>query len=70
MERVADDYEELDRYASLAMGLGVYIRWRRAHRAEMPESRPVALLILKVVTYAGSSSRMISMSLGTSSAEA
>lgn len=37
MERVADDYEELDRYASLAMrwGWGFYVRWRRAHKAEM-----------------------------------
>lgn len=37
MERVADGYEELDRYASLAMrwGWGFYVRWRRAHKAEM-----------------------------------
>jgi hypothetical protein len=43
MERVADEYEELDRYASLAVrwGWGFYLRWRRAHEAEMrqPESR-------------------------------
>jgi hypothetical protein len=37
MERVADDYEELDRYASLALrlGWGFYRRWYRAHEAEM-----------------------------------
>jgi hypothetical protein len=35
MERVADDYEELDRYAALALrlGWGFYLRWRRAHEA-------------------------------------
>jgi hypothetical protein len=37
MERVADDYEELDRYASLAVrwGWGFYLRWRTTHEAEM-----------------------------------
>lgn len=37
MERVADQYEELDRYASLAFkwGWGFYLRWRRAHQAEI-----------------------------------
>jgi hypothetical protein len=37
MERVADDYEELDRYASLAAlwGWGFYLRWRDVHQAEM-----------------------------------
>jgi hypothetical protein len=37
MERVADDYEELDRYASLAVrwGWGFYLRWRTVHEAEM-----------------------------------
>jgi hypothetical protein len=37
MERVADDYEELDRYASLAAlwGWGFYLRWRGVHEAEM-----------------------------------
>lgn len=37
MERVADDYEELDRYASLAAlwGWGFYLRWRDRHEAEM-----------------------------------
>jgi hypothetical protein len=36
MERVADDYEELDLYASLAVrwGWGFYLRWRTMH-AEM-----------------------------------
>ncbi len=44
MERVADDYAELDRYASLAVrwGWGFFLRWRRAHEAEIrqPESQP------------------------------
>lgn len=37
MERVADDYEELDRYASLAAlwGWGFYLRWRDVHQAEL-----------------------------------
>ncbi len=37
MERVADDYEELDLYASLAVrwGWGFYLRWRTVHEAEM-----------------------------------
>lgn len=37
MERVADDYEELDRYASLAVqwGWGFYLRWRTKHEVEM-----------------------------------
>lgn len=37
MERVADDYEELDLYASLAVrwGWGFYLRWRTMHEAEM-----------------------------------
>jgi hypothetical protein len=37
MERVADDYEELDRYASLAVrwGWGFYLRWRTMHEAEV-----------------------------------
>jgi hypothetical protein len=36
MERVADQYEELDRYASFAVrwGWGFYFRWRRMHRGE------------------------------------
>jgi hypothetical protein len=40
MERVADAYEELDRYASLAIrwGWSMYVRWRRAHRAEVRPS--------------------------------
>jgi hypothetical protein len=44
MERVADDYEELDRYASLAIrwGWGFYLRWRRAHNAEMRRAMPRA----------------------------
>jgi hypothetical protein len=42
MERVADDYEELDRYASLAVqwGWGFYLRWRTAHEAEMRQAVP------------------------------
>ncbi|MGH2854555.1 MAG: hypothetical protein ACRDLF_10260 [Solirubrobacteraceae bacterium] len=42
MERVADDYEELDRYASLAVrwGWGFYLRWRTAHEAEMRRAVP------------------------------
>jgi hypothetical protein len=37
MERVANDYEELDRYASLVVrwGWGFYLRWRAEHEAEM-----------------------------------
>jgi hypothetical protein len=37
MERVADDYEELDRYAELAVrwAWGFYLRWRTEHEAEM-----------------------------------
>jgi hypothetical protein len=37
MKRVADDYEELDLYASLAVrwGWGFYLRWRTMHEAEM-----------------------------------
>jgi hypothetical protein len=37
MERVADDYEELDRYVSLAVrwAWGFYLRWRTEHEAEM-----------------------------------
>ena len=37
MERVADDYEELDRYASLAVkwAWGFYLRWRAEHEADM-----------------------------------
>jgi hypothetical protein len=36
MERVADDYEELDRYASLALrwGWGFLLRWRTTHEAQ------------------------------------
>lgn len=36
MERVADQYEELDRYASFAVrwGWGFYFRWRRMQRGE------------------------------------
>jgi hypothetical protein len=42
MERVADDYEELDRYASLAVqwGWGFYLRWRTTHEAEMRRAVP------------------------------
>ncbi len=42
MERVADDYEELDRYASLAVrwGWGFYLRWRTRHEAEMRQAVP------------------------------
>lgn len=42
MERVADDYEELDRYASLAAlwGWGFYLRWRDVHEAEMRRAAP------------------------------
>ncbi len=37
MERVADDDEELDLYASLAVrwGRGFYLRWRTMHEAEL-----------------------------------
>jgi hypothetical protein len=37
MDRVADDYEELDRYAELAVrwAWGFYLRWRNEHEAEM-----------------------------------
>jgi hypothetical protein len=37
MERVADEYEELDRYVSLAVrwAWGFYLRWRTEHEAEM-----------------------------------
>lgn len=40
MERVADNYEELDRYASLALrlGWGFYLRWHSAHEAEIRRS--------------------------------
>lgn len=40
MDRVADDYEELDRYAELAIrwGWGFYLRWRRSHEAEMRQA--------------------------------
>lgn len=36
MDRVADDYEELDRYAELATrwAWGFYLRWRKAHEVE------------------------------------
>jgi hypothetical protein len=42
MERVADDYEELDRYASLAVrwAWGFYLRWRTEHQAEMQRALP------------------------------
>ena len=42
MERVADDYEELDRYAALAIqwGWGFYLRWRTMHEAEMRRAVP------------------------------
>lgn len=51
MERVADDYEELDLYASLAVrdlyaslavrwGWGFYLRWRTSHEAEMRRAVP------------------------------
>jgi len=42
MERVADDYEELDRYASLVIrwGWGFYLRWRTTHEAEMRRAVP------------------------------
>jgi hypothetical protein len=42
MERVADDYEALDRYASLAVqwGWGFYLRWRTVHEAEMRQAVP------------------------------
>lgn len=44
MERVADEYEELDRYASLAVrwGWGFYLRWRRVHEAEVRQREPRA----------------------------
>lgn len=44
MERVADDYEELDRYASLAIrwAWGLYLRWRTEHQAEMRRAAPRA----------------------------
>jgi hypothetical protein len=44
MERVADEYEELDRYASLAAqwGWGFYLRWRRVHEAEIQQPEPRA----------------------------
>ncbi len=43
MERVAADYEELDRYASLAFqwGWGFYLRWRTTHEAEMRQAVPL-----------------------------
>lgn len=67
MERVADEYEELDRYASLAVrwGWGFYLRWRCAHEAEVrqPESRagrrafgfhsPEALVALAMLSLGG-----------------
>ncbi|MFI4977657.1 MAG: hypothetical protein ACHQC8_03100 [Solirubrobacterales bacterium] len=42
MERVADDYEELDLYASLAVrwGWGFYLRWRTTHEAEILRTVP------------------------------
>lgn len=42
MERVAGDYEELDRYASLAVrwAWGLYLRWRTEHQAEMRRAAP------------------------------
>lgn len=44
MERVADDYEELDRYASLAAlwAWGFYLRWRGVHEAEMRRAAPAS----------------------------
>jgi hypothetical protein len=44
MERVADDYEELDRYASLAVrwAWGLYLRWRTEYQAEMRRAAPRA----------------------------
>ncbi len=40
MERVADDYEELDRYASLVVqwAWGFYLRWRTEHQAEIQQA--------------------------------
>lgn len=42
LDRVADDYEELDRYAFLAVrwAWGFYLRWRAEREAEMRRRVP------------------------------
>jgi len=42
MESVADEYEQLDRYASLAIqwGWGFFLRWRDKHEVEMQQAVP------------------------------